>query len=375
VTVTRDAYRSIRAGLESGRIGLSRTPGRETEGDVGTLLPRARLHPPDAVASLGRDSTGRCLFFEAGGGNLCAIHRQVGIEALPAACRHFPRLCVLTSRGVSVCLSHYCPTVARALFRDDRELDIVPGSGAFPSDAVYEGLDARGALPPLLRPEILMCWESYASWERRAVATLARDDLTPEDAVRTLAAAAERARSWKPGGPPLVEWIRSLPDEAPAPPPGSRSDAGASLLTEVARCVPAPVRPETWAATVDLAAETPGVEGPVADGYNAWVRPVWGGFGRPVRRYLAAKAFASWQGYQGQGLRGMVFSLVGALVVLRSAAAGHCTRARRQLDEELLLESVRSADFLLVHLASREALTRVFDVAEHTHTASLLDPL
>jgi len=377
VPVASDAYRSIRAGLESGDIGLSRTSRRETEGDVETLLPRARVRPPDAVALLGRDSEGRCLFFEADGGNLCAIQRQVGVEPLPAACRHFPRLCVLTPRGVSVGLSHYCPTVARALFREDRELEIVPDSNAFPSDGVHEGLDARGAFPPLLRPDVLMCWESYASWERRAVVTLARDDLTPEDAVRALAAAAERARSWRPGGPPLLEWIRSLSDEVPAPAAAlPEAVAGASLLAEMARCVAARIHPKPWAATLDLAALATGAEEPVvADGYDAWVRPVWSRFGRPIRRYLAAKAFACWQGYQGQGLRGMVFSLVGALVVLRSAAAGHCSRARRLLDEDLLLESARSADLLLVHLASREALTRVFDVAEHTPPESLLHSL
>ena len=46
----------------------------------------------------------------------CAVHRQLGRETLPSACRDFPRVVTLTPLGVSITLSHYCPTAAGMLF-------------------------------------------------------------------------------------------------------------------------------------------------------------------------------------------------------------------------------------------------------------------
>ena len=49
--------------------------------------------PDDAGAMLERNQAGECVFFERES-RLCVVHRDLGHEALPATCRHFPRLAV-----------------------------------------------------------------------------------------------------------------------------------------------------------------------------------------------------------------------------------------------------------------------------------------
>jgi hypothetical protein len=77
-----------------------------------------------------------------------------------------------------------------------------------------------------------------------------------------------------------------------------------------------------------------------------------------MRRWLAAKAFASWVALQGEGLRTTVASLRLGLAVLRSEAARGCAEAGRALDADILTEAFRRADLLLVHLADPETLAR-----------------
>ena len=90
-----------------------------------------------------------------------------------------------------------------------------------------------------------------------------------------------------------------------------------------------------------------------------WVAPAWPAFALPIRRWLAAKAFASWIALQGEGLRTTV-----ALSPRRARGAAGRGGARlgrgrpRVLDADLLQEAVRRADLLLVHLADPEALAR-----------------
>ena len=79
----------------------------------------------------------------------------------------------------------------------------------------------------------------------------------------------------------------------------------------------------------------------------------------PIRRWLAAKAFASWVALQGEGLRTTVASL--RLDLGRAARRGGA-RLRRgraaRSTPSLLKEAVRRADLLLLHLADPEALAR-----------------
>ena len=136
-------------------------------------------------AALLHDAGGACVFFDPGS-RLCAVHRDAGEEALPSACRQFPRVTTLTPLGVSVTLSHYCPTAAGMLFRDDVPLAVVEAPPAFPAAWPWEGLDAREALPPLLRPGVLMDWPSLERWERFCVSTLAEEGRSAEDALGLL---------------------------------------------------------------------------------------------------------------------------------------------------------------------------------------------
>jgi hypothetical protein len=89
---------------------------------------------------------------------------------------------------------------------------------------------------------------------------------------------------------------------------------------------------------------------------SRWVAGAWPQFSQPLRNFLAAHAFGNWCAYHGMGLRTVVRSLWTALAVVRVEAARLCASAKRPLDEPLLLESMRGADLLLVHLADPKAL-------------------
>ena len=114
---------------------------------------------------------------------------------LPATCRHFPRLAVRDARGTFISLTHFCPTAAASLFRDDVPIEIVEAPPAFP-DAEYEGLVVTADdWPPLLRPELLADPESYAAWERHMISRCADETLSPESVIATL----ERDAAYRPG--------------------------------------------------------------------------------------------------------------------------------------------------------------------------------
>jgi len=111
--------------------------------------------PDDAAAMLERTDTGLCVFLEPTS-RLCIVHRDLGHDRLPATCRHFPRVAIHDARGISVALSHFCPTAAAMLFRDDVDLTILDNPVSFPP-ADYEGLTiTEDDLPPLLTPAMLM---------------------------------------------------------------------------------------------------------------------------------------------------------------------------------------------------------------------------
>jgi hypothetical protein len=84
----------------------------------------------------------------------------------------------------------------------------------------------------------------------------------------------------------------------------------------------------------------------------------------PLARYLAARAFGSWLGLQGVGVRTALRGLDTALAVARVEAARLCAEADAALDAPRMLEAFRAADLLLVHLASPEALARRLSKAE-----------
>jgi hypothetical protein len=146
--------------------------------------------------------------------------------------------------------------------------------------------------------------------------------------------------------------VAELGDAAPPPCASERAPApDVALFDEVRRCVPAP-----W----------PWDPAPAAAG-AAWERSAaraWPDLRRPVRFFLAAKAFASWSAYQGEGLRSVVRSLEAALSVVKVEELRLAVRDDRVLDAEHLRAAFRRADLLLVHLADRAALARAWSRAE-----------
>ena len=306
--------------------------------------------PEDAAAMLERTEIGECVFLDRGT-KLCIVHRDLGEPALPATCRYFPRLAVRDGRGTFITLSHFCPTAASMLFRDDCALAITSGPHAFPPGQ-YEGLVVTSDdLPPLLTPTMLMDGPGYSAWEHHMVMRCAEGERSPESIVATLERDARLLRAWKPGRMTLVDAVRDLPVKPERADVPHAFDRTASLYAEVIQTVPEDLRPHPDEHGLDVA-------------FVEYVGPMWARFFVPLNRYVAAKAFASWTAYQGRGVASIVRGLEAALAVVRVEAARQCRDAKRQLDADLLRDAFRSADFILNHLAVGEDLAAAWSVAE-----------
>lgn len=343
VPVELPIYRSLDERLRAGSLRVA--PAAEP------LSPFIVEHdlPDAAAAMLERTDRGDCVFFDRGS-HLCVVHRDAGEETLPATCRHFPRLAVADSRGTFLTLSHYCPTAASMLFREDVDLQIVEAPPAFPF-ADYDGLTVTGDdLPPLLSPAMLMDPDGYSAWERHMVRRC-RAEALPESVVATLTSDVAELRTWRPAAGSLVDAIQHLPLRFTVAEPHASLAASVRLREEVVAAIPDDLKP---------ARDEQGLEG----SYIAFVLPVWGAFQRPINRYLAAKAFASWTAYQGRGLATNVRGLEAALALVRIEASRRCRDAHRPLDRDLLLEAFRSSDFALNHLAVGEDLAAAWSRVE-----------
>ena len=329
--------------------------------------------PHGARVVLRADKAGRCVFLDSERGRLCTVHRELGAHALASACRDFPRIVTLTPAGYSITLSHYCPTAAAHLFRDGPAMTVEVDPPAFPPDWPYEGLDARASVGPLLRPGVMMGWEAHGRWERHAVQTLARADLGPIQAIAALGGQAETARAWTPERGPFDPYLERCLAETPTPTPAE----GAPLSSEecdrawrlVAQCVPRghplPSRPASRnGSDAPTRTRSPARARVPGQGSRPQAGSALGARPGAVHRWLAARAFASWLALQGEGLRTTVMGLRLALAVL--TAELHRGRADSQegVDPAILLEAIRRADLLLVHLADPAALARRLSRAE-----------
>ena len=205
-------------------------------------------------------------------------------------------------------LSHYCPTAAALLEAEaDREPSIVLNAPAFPSASEYVGLDAQRAWPPLVRPDLLMDWDSWWECERLAVEMFDAD--RNESAAVTLArlrAAVEDLQRWSPSDGPLIDRVADAFARAqhttPAP-----FVATQDRVDAVFRSIPEDIRPARFTESVITS-------------------------DRATRRFLAAHAFANWSVHSEKGLGGWLRSIETAAALL-AAGAG-----------------VRNADLLLRHL-------------------------
>ena len=344
VPVEVPLYRTLTDAVATGK--LSRAAAEEEGYPTFILEPDLQ---DDAAALVGRASSGNCVFFHSRSG-LCVIHRDLGEPQLPSTCRHFPRLAVKDWRGTFISLTHYCPTAAGMLFREDVPLEIVEGPAAFPP-APYEGLTVDPeAWPPLLKPEMLMDLDGYSAWERHMVARCALP-LSPESVIGTLARDARLLRTFQPGNGSLVAAVAGLPAETIVT-PGDLS-LGASLLlhAEVMKAVPDDVRPEP---------DTDGLQ----EAFERLVVPEWEAWHGPLRKFLAAKAFANWTAYQGRGVLSIVRGLEAALAFVRIESARECRNAGQALDAALLKQAFRGADFVLNHLAVGEDLANAWSIVE-----------
>lgn len=351
IPVETPTHAALTTALLTGRLRVlvRETPALRSATDaIGALLPPHDGVPDGCSSWLGLDGDGRCLFYETGHGT-CAIHRQLGHGALPESCRQFPRVSLTDARGTFVTLSHYCPTAARLLLRTDVELGIERDPPMAAATGSLEGLDARDALPPLVRPGLAHDLPSYDAWERGVVALLARDDLAPEQALVGIANAAERVRRWRPADGALAtyaEWTLARHADVPC-----ADDVLAATHPSAA--------PRLWLlaqSAVPAGVAAPSLPDDVETAWNELAARDWPTFSAAVRHYLAARSFASWVAYQGQGLRTLVASLFVALGVLRVEAARACAADGRALGTDRFLEAVRMADLLLVHLVSPQAL-------------------
>lgn len=345
VPVELPIYRTLGDALASGRL---RPQAGAAHMDPFVVEPDL---PVDAAAMLERTESGECVFLERGS-KLCIVHRDLGDAALPSTCRHFPRLAIRDRRGTFITLSHFCPTAASMLFREDCPIEIVRAPLAFPP-ADYEGLVVTDDdLPPLLSPVMLMDLPAYSAWERHMVARCADEDRLPESVLATLARDARILRTWRPGGPSLADAVQSLPPPFAVEDAHQALDCSLSRYAEAIEAVPDDLRPAPDEQELD-------------ESFAEYVRPAWHEFRAPLNRYLAAKAFASWTAYQGRGVATIVRGLDAALALVRVEAARQCRDAGRRLDADLLLEAIRRADFTLNHLAVGEELAARWSAAEH----------
>jgi Fe-S-cluster containining protein len=247
-----------------------------------------------AVAA--RHPDGRCTFFEEDTHH-CAIHDAGGHAALPVSCRMFPRVVLEDGRGTFISLSHFCPTAAALLFEDHGEdhghslpaVAIVDAPAALTDVGPLDGLDAREVWPPLLRPGVMMDLGSYGMWERLGVELLTRDGVAPSTSLDALGSATARVASWSVGGAEALEDAVRDAFGLLTPP-----SAGTLRIQE-----------------------------------------------RAVKRWLAARLFANWIAYQGDGLDAIVRYLRHCLTTFTTELA----------HDGSALEAIRRSDLLILHRA------------------------
>jgi hypothetical protein len=308
---------------------------------------------------------GACPAFDSAGGRLCTIQRELGHEHLPASCRHFPRVALLEADAIRVTLSHFCPTAAWMLFQADAGALAVVGDAAGIADRhEHDGFDARGTIPPLLRPGVAMDTRTCRLWERHVIGVLDSACLAPEDMLARVALAADEIRSWAAGQQSLDAHARMTLAGGTA----SRWPQGRWNMT-----LPGASRLFLQAtASVPPGLSRPGMPEDVEAADRAWVQPRWTGFSRPLGRYLAARSFAAWSAYLGEGLRTQVAMLAIALAVVRIEAARETARASQLLDAPLLHAAIRSADLLLHHLSDGPGLVKSLAGVERGPTSAFL---
>lgn len=280
---------------------------------------------------------GRCVFHDGQPGGGCRIHRALGHDALPLACRQFPRVVVQHGTDYSVTLSHYCPSAAQLLEvpgeaglkpppygNDTTDTTQITHTTQVNDTTPLVGLVASPDVPPLLHARCQFGWEEWFLFEELSADLLAREAW---QGLAGLACIVEDLRQWAPGGVPLAEAVRRVFAEprTPGAPAAMRADVIAARIADALSAVPGP-----WRGTAEHALATRG------DAASP----------RVAGRLLAAHAFANWTAYSGRGLRAWYRSIEGAAALL--AATG----------------DAGVVDLVLRHLADSSALIARWNLAE-----------
>lgn len=335
-------------------LGRSLSDATVSPARPGSPLTWPEGRPASAAAMLGRDTLGVCVFFDASQRDgSCRVHRRAGVQALPISCRQFPRIARHDARAVDVSLSHWCPTALAAL-ELDMPVSIIESPPAFAGARAYEGLDARTAWPPLLRPDCLFDDDAYDALEQHTIAWLTQADACPWAALSTLCRWWERLRAWRSSSGPLVALVEQSARNIPSS-TDSRWDV--TTLRPVLRAVlheavPADLRTQLPRPLTDASV----LDDVFSD--TAAARRLAG-------RYLAARFFGSWLAYQGGGLRSQLAGLGMALTALEDGFAAAPGTAL-----ERLRAGIRTADLMVLHLAVPEAMARAAWRFEHAAPAA-----
>jgi hypothetical protein len=315
--------------------------------------------PPDVAGLLKVESDGHCVFHRpvigvtAPGADAaarrCLVQHALGHPAMPSACQHFPRVCLIDRRGVFVTLSSYCPTVAALLFSETRPLAIVPGPDPLPGGAV-EGLDASEVLPPLLVRDVLMDDPGLTAWEAHVVSWLGGTRnpdgrSSPEQTLTRLASHATRLERWRPGDRAIAAEIETIDaiDQPGEPGSGEPEWEAERELRQLGR--------QALPAGCDWPDDSPDLASRWCD-----AREGWRAHAPVMNRFLAGHAFASWTLYQGDGVRSHVRSVRLALAVLRSEVIRACVGDRAAVTSATVMSGIRQTDLLLMHLVDRTEL-------------------
>jgi hypothetical protein len=219
------------------------------------------------------------------------------------------------------------------------------------SEIAAEGFDARGTVPPFVRPGVVFDRASWRAWDSFLVEACNRAE-APEIVLARMARGAEALRVWTPGKGDLLRYASDVLGRALGEPrEGGRSALAWADATRLHGLVAACVRPGLPMPPPPDAVEPAGAGRAWSDG------------ARVARRYLAARAFGAWSAYLGDGVRTQVAVLAATLAVLR-AEFERVARESPAPTRDLWLRAVSSADRLLLHHVDDAALCRRFGNVE-----------
>ena len=297
------------------------------------------------AAILGRTPEHACVAHDpthSNGG--CSLERALGPKGLPYSCRQFPRVLLGDGRGWHVSLSAWCGTAAALLASGGvAGVDFLSYDHISADERVHvEGLDARDAWPPFLRPGVLAGLEAYDAWERRILlewlAPGAAGRALVHDALADALRWTEWVRNWRAADGSLEArvarpWLRRPPHR-----PGQAATNPADVLRELRALVPETWRPTDWPAGLTDASFV-GVPVTEREAHAA------------LARYLGTRLLGSWVAYQGQGVRSVLASLCSSLALVSLALTAH---PGPTVSLGQLRTALRAADWLQLHLLDRD---------------------